>query len=188
LIVNVVGPDGGPASTPVSVAVEEHNNRREIELTKEGRVRFWGLGISAVTITVGANRPVRQTVVRNASLEWNMSVVVQVIYDSHLCVGQADHVVASRPGIRNCSALFRFFDESKNALPGVFIDRPVQNVAGASSDLFRRLMLCFRSSESGRIVASKAGYIPRSVIVKCPSDSYVEEYMVTLERAPQSVH
>ena len=183
LTVEVVSPNEYPLSG-VSVAIEEAG-RREIELTKSGIIQFCGLGLSSVTITVGANSRWCQNVVRDVPLTWSVPAKIKVIYDSGPCrVANSDqgYGVLDKNTPSHCSALLSFVDERGNSVPGVKL-RPLNGSADPRSDAFGRFMVGLTSDSPLHLMSQKDGFASEKIDLSCPYEAFREERFVTLRKS-----
>lgn len=113
LIVRVLSPDGRRPKAPVSVIQED---RRVEELEQDSaEVRFCGLGILPVTVTVGSGGMCGQVIVRDVPVAWNRTYLLHVTYDPGAC---RERVPPPEPA---CEVLFRVRSATGAPVPGAVI-------------------------------------------------------------------
>ena len=180
LKVLVVDPLAGLKLSDVSVAVQERNGTRVVELTKDGVARFCGLGISSVTLTVGANVAACQTIVRDVSLSWGIPAEIKVIRDMRQCQLNLDEGIVSLGLPYHCKVLLRFLDERHAWIPDV----TVGHVAGRpspASDRYGRVMLEYRSDQPGPVIAEKKGFFSENINLSCLAERQIQERLIILK-------
>jgi len=182
LTVSVVGPGGNPLKKEVTVEVREATGRVESARTNKGRASLCGLGVSPVDVTVGAESYRCQVVVRNVPIQWDVAAELTVTYDFRPCSSTeaaGDHAYGIANGVFSCSALVRVFDERGMGVLGTLT---VARRAPQQSDQYGRIMVSFRSDETGRSVVDAVGFKPRSINLKCLSPGSFEEIIVVLKK------
>ena len=174
LVVSVVNLSGSPVSG-VPVTVEEASGRTVREVTRDGVARFCDLGVSNVSVAVGASSDCNYVVVRNVQLAWLITKETKVMRDP---VGCREDL----PPLLLCNVLLRFKDETGHWQPDVVFSVPIKRLAGARSDSFGRVMIALANHEDVHAIAVKDGFSPQTIDLSCPAASVEKERIVTLKR------
>lgn len=185
LVVEVVGPNGSRPPSEVSVEAREQSGHVEAATTEGGFARICGLGISPVTVTVGADKHWCQAVVRDVPLEWSVSVHLKVMYDFDPCrYGNVDHVYGIANGVFTCHALLRVFDERGKDVPNVVLKSPQGATPDMLTDRYGRLLIAIRSDRGARLRTEISGFESTRIDLQCRAPGSVEEHSVILKRVP----
>jgi hypothetical protein len=175
LIVQVVDPSGGVIAG-VPVTVEEVNGRVVSSSVEGGEARFCDLGVSSVTVSVGASTDCDYTVVRNVPLVWGLPRKLRIVFDRTVC--QVD----GPPPTFLCSVLLRFIDEAGRWIPAVEFNPPIQRSPNLRSDSYGRAMVRMSNGEGLRTFTDKHGYLPERIDLNCSSNLTIRERIVTLRK------
>ncbi len=163
------------------VIVQERDGRRVEQESQSGGARFCDLGITPVTITVGAPQ-CNQVIVRNVGLEWGKTANVSVICDRRPCLSDAPPVAA-------CQFLLRFVDAGHKPVAGVSVRRqdPGDGTGTEKADEFGRLLVRIPANEALRAVGTAPGYGRSEVRIPCSSENQRVERYVVLRRSSSDV-
>jgi hypothetical protein len=149
LIVKVRTPDGRRPHAPVSV--KEQNGRTQ-ELEQDGDdVRFCGLGILPVTVTVGNDSVCNQVVVHDVPVAWNRTYLLHVTYDPEAC---RERVPPPEPA---CEILFRVRNPAGAPVPGAVVSLTSPIAKSFVADRFGRADIVLRATSHVAGSASGAG-------------------------------
>lgn len=177
LVVQVVNPAGTPVDR-IPVTVEERDGRVESGSTEGGEMRFCGLGVSPVTVTVGASHRCNYTIVGNVPLAWMVTRKLKIVFDQTVC--QVDEP----PPILLCAVLFRFVDQDGKRIAGVEFSPLLPRFPDLKSDVFGRAMVRMANREEFQASAVKPGFAPEPIDVKCSSNLTDRERTIVLRKLP----
>jgi len=171
-----------PAGKPVTarVLVEEKNGWR-VELPAQPvPAKFCGLGITAVTVTVG-DLGCDQVVVRNVPLEWDETTNLSVVYDEAPCRGEAPPVAA-------CTFLLRFVSGGHEPAGGAWFQQHKPFSESHQADEFGRILIRIPAGQDLLGLASASGFKPTQVSISCESKNRrLEKKPGTDETVPNSL-
>lgn len=155
--------------------VQERDGRRVEQESQSGGARFCDLGITPVTVTVGAPQ-CNQVTVRNIGLEWGKTANVSVIYDNRPCL-------VDNPPVAACQFLLRFVDAGRKPVAGVSVSTQDPGGRTEKADEFGRLLIRIPANEELRAVGTAPGYGRSEVRIPCSSENQRVERYVVLRRS-----
>ena len=161
----------------VLVSVREKSGRVVEKETTTEDVRFCGLGITPVTVTVGGDT-CNQVVVRDVPLEWNEQYLLTVTYDPEPCMPE-------RPPapVPVCQVLFRVSDSKGN-----WIEKASIHFQGSSglppmeTDSAGRALGVLKLGDKITGAVDSRGYASKPFSVSCSRSDPVREQSIKLER------
>ncbi len=171
LVVKVTDAKG--RETDAVVTVEEHDGTTVRRANESGGARFCGLGISPVTVTVGAPE-CNQVTVRNVGLEWGATTILHVTYDVEPCLVDAPPVAA-------CEYLFRFIAPDHKPVRGVSVTMNSPDNEVYAGDAYGRVHIAVTAPNELRATAEAPGYPPVSIHLPCNRDNYRVEQKFILK-------
>jgi hypothetical protein len=164
-----------PLSVPVSVT--EESGRVIQKFTTGENVLFCDLGITPVTVTVGAD--CNQTIVRDVPLNWTWGYqyALTVTYDSEPCnPGHFMHTPL-------CYELFRIADTAGNWIENASIQFQEDQFKAMSTDNAGRALLTLGVGKSVEGTISANGYQSRQFSISCPELESYHNQLFKLEKS-----
>jgi hypothetical protein len=159
------------------VVVEEQNGFKTEQTAHRGSVKFCGLGINTVSVTVG-DAACNQVVVRNVPLNWNETRNLVVTYDEAPCLIDAPPVAA-------CSFLLRFITTNHDPIEAVSFKAERPFVESHRADEYGRVFVRIAAGQELAGIGSASGYKPVQINIPCISKNQRLEQMVLLEKIGQ---
>lgn len=157
------------------VSVKEQDGKTEELEQGNGDVRFCGLGILPVTVTVGSGGMCNQEVIRDVPIAWHRTYILRVTYDPEACHERMP------PPEPTCEILFRVRGPTGAPVPEavVRLDSPV--VKSLVADEFGRADIVLKAPSHLAGSANAAGLKPSSFAFDCsPREPEHEEAIILL--------
>lgn len=168
----VVSVDRVGSSRELPITVQEVSGRKIEQSTVDGTASFCGLGLAAVTVTVGSPG-CRQVVVRNVSLAWQETRQLRVVHDTSTC-NRGEMPVAA------CSMLLRIVGVDQNGIQGA---RLVANAPFSRTHLgddYGRIFERVAAGKSWVGTVSAPDHKREEINIPCVSENYSLERMIVL--------
>jgi hypothetical protein len=172
LIVRVLSPDGRRPKAPVSVK-QQDGRVEELEQGNED-LRFCGLGILWVTVTVGSGGMCNQVVVRDVPVAWNRTYLLRVTYDPEAC---PERVPPPEP---TCEVLFRVRSPTGAPVPGAVVSLTSPIVKSFVADRFGRAEVILGAPSHFTGSASGGGLKPANFAFDCSPQEPEHEETISL--------
>lgn len=172
LIVRVLSPDGRRPEVPISVS-DRSGRTDELEQGKED-VRFCGLGILPVIVTVGSGGMCNQVVVHDVPVAWNRTYLLHVTYDPEAC---RERVPPPEP---TCEMLFRVRSSAGSPVGEAVVSLASPIARSFAVDRFGRADIVLRAPGHVAGSASGAGLKPANFAFDCSGQEPEHEETISL--------
>jgi hypothetical protein len=175
LVVRVLDPKGRRPETIVSV--HERNGRMiETEPTNKDAT-FCDLGLTSVTVKVGADGTCNQVIVNNVRLYWRETSHLTVTYDWELC--DQEPVPSA-----TCIILFRISDVNGKWLERSSINFAEPRIPAKQTDSAGRARTVVGAGQRASGTVTAAGYVTKTFSSSCSRSEPLREELIKLERSP----